>query len=77
MERGTKTLIILLAGAIVFGALVVAVNPDYRGTFKAWIGGSPESAPIWRSNEAYYDAVDLESSPAAAQPAGTVPGGEG
>ena len=65
MERGTKTLIILLAGAVVFGALIIAVNPAYRGTFKAWIHGTPEAAPIWRSNEAYYDGIDLEAAPAA------------
>lgn len=70
MERGTKTLIFLLAGALVFGALVIALNPDYRGTFRAWVRGTPDEATIWRSNEAYYDAIDLESTtPAVKQEA--------
>lgn len=59
MEKSSKAILWLLGGAILAGTLVLLANPEYRATFAAWRAGTPTQAPIWQSNEAYYDAVDL------------------
>jgi hypothetical protein len=61
MESGQKTILILLIVAAMLGVIVLVWNPDYRDASLAILKGEPQNSPIWRSNEAYYDAVDLEA----------------
>lgn len=60
MERGVKTLVRILAGALLLGAVVVALHPDFRATFQAMMRGTPDEAPIWQSNEDYYSEVGYD-----------------
>ena len=68
MEQGSKTLLIILATALLIGALVVAFNPSYRQAFLSQISGAPADSPIWKSNADYYPDVVLA---AASKPAPT------
>ncbi len=61
METSSKAVLWLVGLAMVVGAVVLAFNPEYRDTLRAWRQGMPAEAAIWRSNDRYYDAVDLES----------------
>jgi len=67
MERGAKTLLYILIGSLVIGALVVASVPVYRRTALAIWHGEPAQSPIWRSNQAYYTEVQLGSGEADVQ----------
>ncbi len=57
MEQGSKTLLLILATALLMGALVVAFNPAYRQTFLAQLRGEPAASLIWKSNREYYPAI--------------------
>lgn len=66
MEQGSKTLLIILASALLIGALVTAFHSAYRQAFLAQVRGQPETSPIWRSNRDYYPAIGLlPASPAS------------
>jgi hypothetical protein len=57
MERGAQALIKALIAALIFGGLVLALHPDYRGALRAaWRGASAES-PVWAANDVYYPLV--------------------
>jgi hypothetical protein len=71
MEQGSKTLLIILATALLIGALVVAFNPAYRQSFLAMLRGKPAESPIWQSNRSYYPDVELPAPPPAAAPLST------
>jgi hypothetical protein len=60
MERGVKMLTRIIALALTMGALVIAVNPDYRDTLKAMWWGDVEASAIWESNRSYYSEVTYE-----------------
>lgn len=60
MEQGAQALFRILLGALLLGALVVALHPAYRATALAIAHGRAESAPIWISNGAYYSEVELD-----------------
>lgn len=61
MERGVKVLVRIIAGAILLGALVVAIHPVYRASFQAMVRGDVEGSPIWQSNAEYYREVSFEA----------------
>ncbi len=65
MEKGAKAIVWLLASALLLGAVLLATHPLYRGTVRAWLRGDWDEAPIWRSNESYYEAIELEPQPGA------------
>jgi len=68
MEQGSKTLLIILATALLMGGLVIAFNPAYRQSFFCLLRGEPASSPIWTSNREYYPDVTLPAAaPAAAE----------
>jgi hypothetical protein len=73
MEQGSKTLLIILATALLLGVLVVAINPAYRQTFMAQLRGDPASSPIWRSNREYYPDIALPVAPPPAPAAALSP----
>lgn len=62
MERGAKTLLFILIGALAVGALVVAVVPAYRLTAVALWRGHVQQSPIWESNRTYYSEVQVEEA---------------
>lgn len=68
MEKGAKTILLLLAVSAALGLVVIAANPDYRKTLSAWLSGKPQESPIWKSNEAYYDAIDIDGGPSEGAP---------
>ena len=75
MEQGSKTLLIILATALLIGALVVAFNSSYRQAFLSQISGAPAESPIWKSNAEYYPDIVLPGQPtpaAAVAPDGVV-----
>jgi len=59
MENNSRWLAILLAAALVLGAVVTALAPGYRRTAVCLATGRPEEAPIWRSNADFYSEVRL------------------
>lgn len=69
MEQGSKTLLTILAVALLVGALVVAFNPAYRQALLAIARGEPAESPIWKSNRDYYPDVALPAPAPAAAPA--------
>ena len=70
MEQGARSLLIILAFALVVGAGVIAVHPSYRQAFFSILNGTPDQSPIWQSNADYYPDISLpSSSPAAESPA--------
>ncbi len=60
MERGSKALAYILAGAMLLGLLIVVFHPDYRKTAQAMMRGEVEQAPLWQSNIDYYPEVTYE-----------------
>ena len=68
MEQGSKTLLIILATALLMGALVVAFNSAYRQAFLALVRGQPTESPIWRSNREYYPDVALPATLPSPEP---------
>ncbi len=55
MDKGARALLILLAWALVVGAIVVAAQPAYRAAFLSMLrGGGDDASPLWRSNANYY-----------------------
>lgn len=65
MERGAQALIKALLAALVFGGLVLAFHPDYRGALRAAWRGTPGESPVWKANELYYPMVGLPSASSA------------
>lgn len=59
METHSRWLVILLAAALVLGAIVTALAPGYRRTAICLATGRPEEGPIWRSNAGFYREVRL------------------
>lgn len=66
MDKGAKTVILILIAASVLGALVIYFNPDYRGTFDAWRNGARADAPVLVTNTEYYDGLALPEDKEAA-----------
>ncbi len=65
MEKGAKAIVWLLASALLLGVILLGIHPLYRETVGAWWRGARDEAPIWRSNERYYEAIELESQSGA------------
>ncbi len=63
MERGVKLLTRIMAVALLMGAAVILLHPDYRDTFRAMWWGDIEDSAIWMSNRGYYSEVvhDMEA----------------
>lgn len=51
MESGNRVWIRMMIGAVLAGLLALLPHPLYRNTFRAWVAGAPDEAPILRSNE--------------------------
>lgn len=66
MEKGAWALARILLAALLMGALVLALNPDYRETLGALRRGDATSSPIWLSNQSYYPEVTLQEPQADA-----------
>jgi hypothetical protein len=60
MDRGVKLLRRIIVAALLLGALVIVVHPDYRDTFRALWAGDIEHSAIWESNREYYREVAYE-----------------
>jgi hypothetical protein len=60
MERGVKLLRRIIVAALLLGALVIIVHPDYRHTFQAMWADEVERSAIWESNREYYREVAYE-----------------
>lgn len=69
MEQGSKTLLIILGVALLFGALVIGFNPSYRQALLALVHGQPADSPIWKSNLAYYPDIALPAPAGSPAPA--------
>ncbi len=65
MEKGAKTIAILLLVSLALGLAVLLLNPDYRETAKAIFRGQADQSPLWQSNREYYTEVKppIESTP--------------
>lgn len=59
MERGAQALIKALGAAMVFGGLMLAFHPAYRGAVKALWRGKPAESPVWEANKDYYPMLGL------------------
>ncbi|OQW94528.1 MAG: hypothetical protein BWK77_09110 [Verrucomicrobia bacterium A1] len=57
MERGAQQLVKIMAAAMLFGIVVMAMRPEYRAAVAALWQGKPESSPVWTSNAAYYPGI--------------------
>lgn len=57
MERGAKQLVLIVLGAILFGLVVIAVRPEYRGAAAAMWKGRMQDSPVWMSNKDYYPGI--------------------
>ncbi len=44
-------------GTVLLGALVLALNPDYRATLLGLLRNRPADTPIWESNPRYYPDI--------------------
>ncbi len=44
-------------GTVLLGALVLALNPDYRATLLGLLRNRPADTPIWESNSRYYPDI--------------------
>jgi hypothetical protein len=73
MEQGSRTLMIILATALLLGALVIAFNPAYRQAFLAIVRGQPAESPLWQSNRDYYPDVTLPAAAPSAPAANPAP----
>ncbi len=62
MEQGAKALLRILIAALILGAAVIALHPQYRETAKAIWQGHPETSPIWVSNSGYYTEIHVEGA---------------
>ncbi|MBU4461212.1 MAG: hypothetical protein KJ579_11635 [Verrucomicrobia bacterium] len=63
MERGAQQLVKIMAAAMLFGIVVMALRPEYRAAVAALWQGKPESSPVWISNAAYYPGIPWTAEP--------------
>ena len=57
LDKGARALVLLFLGALVVGAIVIAVHPGYRAALRSMLpgGGGDADSPIWQSNARYYN----------------------
>lgn len=65
MEKGAKAILLILLFALVAGALVTWLHPDFSESWSAIREGRPETSPIWISNADYYPEITLQNGEAA------------
>lgn len=68
MEKGARALLFILIGALLVGAVVIALVPIYRQTAFALWRGRPEASAIWSSNRGYYTEIHFSEGPVDDQP---------
>lgn len=68
LDKGAWALVWLFLGALVMGAVVIAVQPAYRATLLSLLRGNGDDTPIARTNARYYGAVSTPAPSASEAP---------